>query len=120
MSAVSYGQAGYVSAFMSVRARAAYEPGEMPMSKWTRKAIISAIKDYCKEFDLAYDSKIESMTRAQLADRYLEYKSWHHTGRFARGTEFFWLDEDAVWADFPEMGPERVTEREEIGLDGLL
>lgn len=120
MSAVGYGQAGYVGTSMSVRARAAYEPGEMPMSKWTRKAIISAIKEYCDEFDLAYDSDIESMTRAQLADTYLEYKSWHHSGRFTRGTEFFGLGEDAIWADFPEMDPERVTEREEIGLDGLL
>ena len=105
---------------MSVRARAAYESGEMPMSKWTRGAIISAIKDYCNAFDLAYNSDIESMTRAQLADTYLEYKSWHHTGRFARETEFFGLDEDAVCADFPEMGPEQVTERDEMGLDGLL
>lgn len=120
MSAVSYGQAGYVGASMSVRARAAYESGEMPMSKWTRKAIISAIKEYCDEFDLAYNSDIESMTRAQLADAYLEYKSWHHTGRFARGTEFFGLDEDAVCADFPEMGPDQVTEQGEIGIDGLL
>lgn len=46
MGAVSYGQAGYVGTSMSVRARAAYESGEMPMSKWTRGAIISAIKDY--------------------------------------------------------------------------
>lgn len=62
------------------------------------------------------------MTRAQLADTYLEYKSWHHMGRFARGTEFFGLDEDAVWADFPEMGPDQVTERDAVGqgLDDLL
>ena len=32
MSAVSYGQAGYVGASMSVCARAAYEPNEMPIS----------------------------------------------------------------------------------------
>lgn len=120
MGIVSYGQSGYVGSSMSVRARAAYESGEMPMSKWTRGAIISAIKDYCNAFDLAYNSDIESMTRAQLADTYLEYKSWHHTGRFARETEFFGLDEDAVCADFPEMGPEQVTERDEMGLDGLL
>lgn len=87
MGAVSYGQAGYAGTSMSVRARAAYESGEMPMSKWTRGAIISAIKDYCDDFDLAYDSKIESMTRAQLADR---------------------------------VGPDQVTERDEIGIDGLL
>lgn len=38
MGAVSYGQAGYVGTSMSARAREAYESGEMPMSKWTRKA----------------------------------------------------------------------------------
>lgn len=53
MGAVSYGQGGYVGVSMSVRAQAAYESDEMPMSKWTRGAIISAIKDYCADFDLA-------------------------------------------------------------------
>lgn len=48
------------------------------------------------------------------------YESGEHTGRFARGTEFFGLDEDAVCADFPEMGPDQVTGRDEIGIDGLL
>ncbi len=65
MGLVSYGQGGYVGASMSVRAKTAYESGEMPMSKWTRSAIISAIKDYCFDFDLAYNSDIESMSRAE-------------------------------------------------------
>lgn len=111
MGAVSYGQSGYVGASMSVRAKAAYESGEMPMSKWTRGAIISAIKDYCADFDLAYNPEIETMSRAKLAEAYLEYKSWHHTGRFARETEFFGLNEDAVCANFPEMTPEQIAER---------
>ena len=98
---------------MSARAKAAYESGEMPMSKWTRGAIISAIKDYCADFDLAYNPDIESMSRAELAEAYLEYKSWHHTGRFARETEFFGLNEDAVCADFPEMTPEQIAERDD-------
>lgn len=112
MGVVSYGQGGYVETSMSVRAQAAYESGEMPMSKWTRGAIISAIKDYCADFDLAYDPKIETMSRAKLAETYLEYKSWHHTGRFARETEFFGLNEDAVCADFPEMTPDQIAERD--------
>lgn len=120
MGAVSFRQSGYVGTSMSVRVQATYESGEMPMSNWTRKAIISAIKEYCDDFNLAYNPDIEFMTKAQLTDTYLEYKSWHHTGRFARGTEFFGLDEDAIWADFPEMTPEQVAERDEIGLDGLL
>lgn len=113
MGAVSYGQGGYVGASMSVRAKTAYESGEMPMSKWTRGAIISAIRDYCADFDLAYNPEIETMSRAKLADTYLEYKSWHHTGRFARETEFFGLNEDAVCADFPEMTPDQIAERDE-------
>lgn len=111
MGAVSYGQSGYAGASMSVRARDAYESGEMPMSKWTRSAIISAIKDYCADFDLAYNPEIESKSRTQLVGDYLEYKSWHHTGRFARETEFFGLNEDAVCADFPEMTPDQIAER---------
>lgn len=110
MGAVSYGQGGYVGVSMSVHAQAAYESGEMPMSKWTRGAIISAIKDYCADFDLAYDPKIETMSRAKLAETYLEYKSWHHTGRYARETEFFGLNEDAVCEDFPEMTPDQIAE----------
>lgn len=104
MGAVSYGQSGYVGTSMSVRAKAAYESGEMPMSKWTRGAIISAIKDWCADFDLAYNPEIETMSRAKLAEAYLEYKSWHHTGRFARETEFFGLNEDAV---LPACSPTR-------------
>lgn len=113
MGAVSYGQSGYVGASMSAHARQAYESGEMPMSKWTRGAIISAIKDYCADFDLAYNPEIESKSRTQLIGDYLEYKSWHHTGRFVRETEFFGLNEDAVCADFPEMTPEQIAKRDE-------
>lgn len=112
MGIVSYGQSGYAGVSMSVRAREAYESGEMPMSKWTRGAIISAIKDYCAVFDLAYNPEIETMSRAKLAETYLEYKSWHHTGRYARETEFFGLNEDAVCEDFPEMTPDQIAERD--------
>ena len=119
MGAVSYGQGGYVGASMSVRTRQAYESGEMPMSKWTRPAIISAIKDYCADFDLAYNPEIESMSRAKLAEAYLEYKSWHHTGRFGRETEFFGLNEDAVCADFPEMMPDQIAERDDEAKNAL-
>lgn len=31
---------------MSVRAAEAYEQGEMPISRWTKTAIIHAVKDY--------------------------------------------------------------------------
>ena len=53
MTQVVYGQKGYLGSSMSVRAAEAYEQGEMPISRWTKTAIIQAVKDYCFDFDLA-------------------------------------------------------------------
>lgn len=44
MSRVAYGQKGYIGASMSANAQAAYEAGEMPRSKWTKAAIIAALR----------------------------------------------------------------------------
>lgn len=64
MSRVAYGQKGYIGASMSANARAAYEAGEMPRSKWTKAAILGALRGYCDEMDLLYDPAVESETRA--------------------------------------------------------
>lgn len=93
MSRVAYGQKGYIGASMSANARAAYEAGEMPRSKWTKAAILGALRGYCDEMDLLYDPAVESETKAALFDRFIAYSSWHHTGAYARETEFFALDE---------------------------
>ena len=83
MSRVAYGQKGYIGASMSANARAAYEAGEMPRSKWTKAAILGALRGYCDEMDLLYDPAVESETRAALFDRFIAYSSWHHTGAYA-------------------------------------
>ena len=114
MSRVAYGQKGYIGASMSANARAAYEAGEMPRSKWTKAAILGALRGYCDEMDLLYDPAVESETRAALFDRFIAYSSWHHTGAYARETEFFALDEAAVVGAFRELGPEEAAERDRI------
>lgn len=114
MSRVAYGQKGYIGASMSANAQAAYEAGEMPRSKWTKAAIIAALRGYCEEIDLFYDSAVESETKAALFDRFIAYSSWHHTGTYARETEFFALDEEAVVGAFRELEPEEVAERDLI------
>ena len=63
MTQVVYGQKGYLGSSMSVRAAEAYEQGEMPISRWTKTAIIQAVKDYCFDFDLAYDPDIENIRK---------------------------------------------------------
>lgn len=105
MSRVAYGQKGYIGASMSANARAAYEAGEMPRSKWTKAAILGALRGYCDEMDLLYDPAVESETKAALFDRFIAYSSWHHTGAYARETEFFALDEAAVVGAFREGRP---------------
>ena len=114
MSRVAYGQKGYIGASMSANAQAAYEAGEMPRSKWTKAAIIAALRGYCDEMDLLYDPAVESETKAALFDRFIAYSSWHHTGAYARETEFFALDEEAVVGAFRELGPEEAAERDRI------
>lgn len=114
MSRVAYGQKGYSGASMSVNARAAYEAGEMLRSKWTKTAILGALRGYCDEMDLLYDPAVESETKAALFDRFIASSSWHHTGAYARETEFFALDEVAVVGAFRELGPEETAERDRI------
>ena len=114
MSRVAYGQKGYIGASMSANAQAAYEAGEMPRSKWTKAAIIAVLRGYCDEMDLLYDPAVESETKAALFDRFIAYSSWHHTGAYARETEFFALDEAAVVGAFRELGPEEAAERDRI------
>lgn len=50
----------------------------------------------------------------KVFDRFIASSSWHHTGAYARETEFFALDEAAVVGAFRELGPEETAERDRI------
>lgn len=93
--AAAFLQGANMGQLRMLRAAEAYEQGEMPISRWTKTAIIQAVKDYCFDFDLAYDPDIENNTKAELVKEFLEYKSWHHSSRTAREVEFFGLNEDS-------------------------
>ena len=101
---------GYVGWSMSRNAASAYEDGEMPMSKWAKKAILTAIQGFCGEYDLEYDPSVERLAKAELFDRFLEYSSWHHTSKFVNETDFYRLNEDAVRERFPAMTEERIQQ----------
>lgn len=100
MGRVVYNQTGYVGCSMSERAALAYEDGEMPKSRWTKSAMLAAIADYCDMFGLAYDGSAAKLTKDALFERFFEWKSWHHTGKYANVTDFYGLDEDAVCAAY--------------------
>lgn len=60
MGKVSYNSAGYVGSSMSRRAREAYENGEKPKSRWTKEAMLDALKRSMQEFLTKTESARES------------------------------------------------------------
>ena len=96
MGKVGYNQPGYMGCSMSLRARDAYMSGEKPKSKWTKAAMVEAIMDYCNEFGIPFDRAKVRCDKATMFQKFFEWKSWHHTGRYATVTDFYGLNEDAV------------------------
>ncbi|WP_459540362.1 MuF-C-terminal domain-containing protein [Negativicoccus succinicivorans] len=94
-----YGDGGYDGKSMSNRARAAYELGEKPMSKWTKDEIIKAVEDYLDEEEpetaISID-EIKTLPAWLLRQEFLTCRSWHHTGAFYNVTDFYGLDFKAL------------------------
>lgn len=88
---------------MSKNAQIAYNKGYMPLSKWTKKAILEIIED-----DYLCDDNLEVIlnfakkhTLKELKEKYLRYMEWHHTGKYYNSTDFYKfymnnLEEDAL------------------------
>ena len=93
----SQSDGGYDGRSMSNRARRAYENGEMPLSKWTKSAMVEAILDSAvtREIDVARED-IERLTVSELRSNFLRKSSWHHTGALYNATDFWSINEDAL------------------------
>ncbi len=85
---------GYIDRKMSVRANNAYLNGEMPLSKWTKTNILSAISEFAEENDADIDNlDLNKLTLKELQQNYLCNSSWHHTGSLYNKTDFYKLSE---------------------------
>ena len=73
---------------MSRRAKEAYEGGERPASKWTKRALLEAIAE---AFGDEIAEKASQIAKPKLASMFLEQSSWHHTGAYASVTYFYKL-----------------------------
>ncbi len=96
---------GYVGWSMSKRAAQAYDEGQKPKSKWTKGAMLNAIRAFCKSTEktddpIPYDRSIEKLGKREIFERFFEYKSWHHTSKHFNVTDFYGLDEEAVRSAF--------------------
>lgn len=83
---------GYDGYSMSNNAREAYESGEMPISKWTKSAIVDAVTEINPEAA----ALIEKVNLKTLKDNLLEKTSWHHTSKMYNATDFYSVNEEAV------------------------
>lgn len=108
---VQYGQEGYCGASMSEGAADAYADGEMPKSRWTKGAILKAVEAVCDELDLAFDDSVSRMTKDELWFEFIEWRSWHHTGKFANETDFYGVSERSVRNRFRDLTEDELAER---------
>ena len=110
---------GYHGYSMSKRASAAYINGEKPLSRWTKKAIITAINDWEENNNRLMTVDVNKMTRDDLIERYIRYSSWHHTSKMINVTEFYQLSESLLTTDSREMTTEEIKSRDDMISDQI-
>ena len=87
--------AGYDNYSMSNNAVAAYQTGEKPKSKWTKKDIIEELRDQSE--DLKVDIKaLEKLPVLTLREIALVQSSWHHTSSHFNQTYFYMVDASRI------------------------
>jgi hypothetical protein len=82
---------GYSGYSMSNNALKAYSDGEMPMSKWSKVAILAAI-DF-SFFSTDQKKIVEKQPISILRKVFLISRGWHHTSKEFNKTPFFGLAE---------------------------
>lgn len=90
----------YYSYSMSYNATVAYNDGYKPKSKWTKKAMLEAIREYL-QLETVYEDDViinimkavEKLKKEKIFHYLLEYKESHHTGKFYNLTDFYGIDE---------------------------
>lgn len=88
---------GYSGYSMSNRAAEAYNNGEMPLSKWTKQALLAAVEEYAKENEIRFSLPLlKKLTADELRNRFLYRSSWHHTSEYANRTDFYSLDTELL------------------------
>ena len=89
---------GYSGWSMSNRAVEAYESGEKPKSKWTKKAMLAEIASYIYGEDVSDEAVayLEGLAKDELFRRFFYNSSWHHTSKCFNITNFYALDESEL------------------------
>ncbi len=102
---------GYNKYSMSNNAVDAYNKGSKPISKWTKKEILSAIQNITDEYSIPLD--MESLNKLKLSElkNYLKKDGYHHTSKFYNTTDFYKVDIEKILEN---------AEKNDIGLKSNL
>lgn len=88
---------GYRGHSMSNRAVKAYDRGEMPISKWTKKVLLEELEEVAYDNDIKLeDVGLNRLKLKELQTAFLENSSRHHTGAFYSATNFYAIAENAA------------------------
>lgn len=85
---------GYKGFSMSNRAVEAYDNGEKPLSKWTKKEIIEKLTN---EYSVYFSINVLKRAPVKVVkDLVLVKTSWHHTSNWYNETDFYSIDEEQL------------------------
>ncbi len=117
--------AGYCGWSMSNNAVKAYEDGEMPISKWTKKEIVGRIEDVVENGEIELQCSMEKLKKLPLRilkTYCLILTSWHHTSKFYNETGFYSLNvsyiEKLTDEDLERLGSNYKGQQKKSGLEG--
>lgn len=91
--------AGYYGYKMSNNAVEAYECGEMPLSKWTKSAIIKRITEMVNDEEVEINFTLENLFKLPaktLKAELLTMVAWHHTSSWYNVTDFYGIDDNKL------------------------
>ena len=104
--------AGYNGWSMSNNAVDAYDKGEKPLSKWTKREIINRIENAIKDGEVELKISMETLNKIPaktLKEKCLTKSSWHHTSSHYNKTDFY----DIWWSGVENLTDEDI-ERVEV------
>lgn len=87
---------GYIGKQMSRNALAAYVKGQKPLSKWTKKEILSSISEIFEYNEKEPEVDFGKLRLQELKDSFLRYTAWHHTGALYNTTNFYEISEALI------------------------
>lgn len=88
---------GYDGHSMSNRARRAYESGEKPLSRWTKKELLDELENQAEDSGVQFNRKeLQKISATTLKDEFLTKTSWHHTSSRYNRTDFYSVDQDKI------------------------